>query len=287
MTTTEPHKRLSARHARFVALYLEDFNATQAHLRAGYSPRSAPANASRLLQRPAVAAAVASGKRRIAESLAISAERIAQEYARIAFANVDDYMTVDPDGAVRIDLAKADRGKRAGLVDLVVSEGTESRPRQLRIKLGKLRALDSLAKRIDLFGQKPAPEVSAEAHGHLREVVEGLQRLLAFEREQRVALERRLKGEPASEPHGNEPQEQEPEAPPEPIVLQGLGPPDPPKRRQQSSPPQQTTGIQSRYVPGLYPNAEFTWSGGRKPGDPPDSCEALKQWAAASPSGRR
>lgn len=282
MTTADPTTRLSARHARFVALYLEDFNATQAYLRAGYSPRSAPANASRVLQRPEVAAAIASGKRRIAESLAISAERMAQEYARIAFANVDDYISVDPDGAVRIDLAKADRGKRAGLVDLVVTEGTESRPRQVRIKLGKLRALDSLAKRLDLFGEKPAPEVSAEAHGHLREVVEGLQRLLAFEREQRVELERRLRGEQAPEP-----QEQVPEEPPEPIVLTGLGPPDPPGRRQQSSPPQQATAAPSRYLPGLYPNAKFIWSGGRKPGDPPDSYEALKQWAAPSPSGRR
>lgn len=285
MTTTEPPKRLSARHARFVALYLEDYNATQAYLRAGYSPRSAPANASRLLRRPEIAAAIAEGRQRLAASLAISAERVAQEYARIAFANVDDYMTVDADGAVRIDLAKADRGKRAGLVDVVVTEGDERRPRQVRIKLGKLRALDSLTKRLDLFGEKPAPEVSAEAHGHLREVVEGLQRLLTFEREQRVELERRLKGEQAPEPHETE--LQAPEAPPAPIVLQGLGPPDPPGRRRQSAPPQQATAILPRYVPGLYPDAQFIWSGGRRPGDPPDSYEALKQWAAASPSGRR
>lgn len=290
MTTTEPAKRLPPRHARFVAEYLEDFNATQAYLRAGYSPRSAPANASRLLGRPEIAAAVAEGRRRITEALAIGAERMAREYARIAFANIDDFMRVDPDGAVHIDVAKADRAKRAGLVDLIVTEGTETRPRQVRIKLGKLRALDALTKRLDLFGEKPAPEVSAEAHGHLREVVEGLQRVLRFEREHRIELERQLRGEQAPEPQEAEPQEpesEEPEEPPEPIILEGLGPPDPPKRREPPSPSQQATGILPQYVPGLYPDAKFTWSGGRKPGDPPDSYEALKQWGASFPSRRR
>ncbi len=220
MTTTEPPKRLPPRHARFVAEYLEDFNATQAYLRAGNSPLSASANASRLLGRPEIAAAIAEGRRRITQSLAIGAERMAREYARIAFANVDDFISVDGDGAVRIDVAKADRAKRAGLVDLIVTEGTETRPRQVRIKLGKLRALDQLTKRLDLFGEKPASEVSAEAHGHLREVIEGLQRVLAGERERRADLEQQLRLAQA-------------------------------------------------------------------PLAPPESYEALKQWAAASPAGRR
>lgn len=294
MTTVDPPKRLSPRHARFVAEYLEDFNATQAYLRAGYSPRSAPANASRLLRRPEIEAAIAEGRRRITQSLAIGAERMAREYARIAFANIDDFMRVDADGTVHIDVAKADRAKRAGLVDLVVTEGTETRPRQVRIKLGKLRALDQLTKRLDLFGEKPAPEVSAEAHGHLREVVEGLHRVLAGERERRVELERRLGNAQAPlavEPEPGPQVPEEPEEEPEPIILKGLGPPDPPKRRQPPSPPQQEpgmpTGPRPDFTPGLQPNAQFIWSGGRKPGDPPDSYVALKQWAASFPSKRR
>ena len=190
MTTSEPPESLPPRHARFVAEYLEDFNGTHAYLRAGYSPRSAQANASRLLHRPEIATAVAAGKRRITEAPAIGPERIAREHPRVAFANFDDFISAKADGHVRIDLTKADRAKRAGLVDIIVTEGTEIRPRQIRTKLGKLKALDSLTKWLDLFGEKPAPEVSAEAHGHLREVVEGLQRVLAFERERREALQR-------------------------------------------------------------------------------------------------
>lgn len=298
MTTAAPAKHLSPRHARFVALYLEDFNATQAYLRAGYSPRGAQANACRLLRRPEIEAAVAEGQRRLAASLAIGAERVAREYARIAFANVDDFISVDADGAVRIDLAKADRGKRAGLVDLVVSDGTETRPRQVRIKLGKLRALDALTKRLDLFGAKPAVEAPVEAQGHLHDMVEGLQRLLMFEREERAELERRLGGErpPAEHEAPNEelyevpyeeppetPYEEPPEEELEPIILKGLGPPDPPRRQQPSSPPQQAAPILWRHVSGLYPNAKIICSGGRKPGDPPNSYEALKRWAAANP----
>jgi phage terminase small subunit len=288
MTTTEPPERLPPRHARFVAEYLEDFNATQAYLRAGYSPRSAPANASRLLHRPEIKATVAEGRRRITEALAIGAERMAREYARIAFANVDDFISAD--GAVRIDLAKADRAKRAGLVDLIATEGSETRPRQVRINLGKLRALDALTKRLDLFGEKAAPEVSAEAYGHMQEVVEGLRHVLKVEREDRAELERRLRGERAPESEEAEPREPVPEVgeePPEPIILKGLGPPDPPRRRQPPAPPQQAAPILWRHVSGLHPNAKIILSGGRKAGDPPDSYEALKQGAAASPAGRR
>jgi len=284
MTTTEPAKptdRLSPRHARFVAAYLEDFNATHAYIRAGYSPQSAAGNASRLLHRPEIAAAIADGKRRLTRALAIGPERMAREYARIAFANIDDFVDVDADGGVRIDLARADRAQRAGLVDLTVIEGTESRPRRVRIKLDKLRALDQLTKRLDLFGEKPAPEVSAEEQGRFREVVEGLQRVLRFERERRIELERQLglaQAPPEPEPELKPEPEilEEPEA--EPIVLRGLGPPDPPHL---------AAPILWRHVSGLHPNAKIISSGGRKPGDPPDSYEALKQWATASPPRRR
>lgn len=154
-------KPLSLRHRRFVAEYLKDLNATQAYLRAGYAPRGAQANASKLLQRPRVQAAVEAGQQRVAQALEVTVARLAQEYARIAFANVDDFVTVDDDGRVRVDLAKADRAKRAGLLELTVTDDGEGRPQRVKIKLGKLQALDALArlKSVGLDAPAAAPDV--------------------------------------------------------------------------------------------------------------------------------
>ena len=43
---------LTAKQARFVEEYLVDLNGTQAAIRAGYSPKTAAATASRLLRKP-------------------------------------------------------------------------------------------------------------------------------------------------------------------------------------------------------------------------------------------
>jgi len=53
---------MTPKQDRFVAEYLVDLNATQAALRAGYSPRTAPQQGSRLLKNVDVQAAVAPGK---------------------------------------------------------------------------------------------------------------------------------------------------------------------------------------------------------------------------------
>ena len=89
---THDAKSLSPRHERFVAEFLRDGNATRAYVRAGYSPRGAQPSASRLLRNPRSEAAVAAGRQRMLQALEASAERIAQEYAKIAFASVADFV---------------------------------------------------------------------------------------------------------------------------------------------------------------------------------------------------
>jgi phage terminase small subunit len=50
------------KHQRFVEEYLVDLNATQAAIRAGYSPKSAECQGSRLLRNVKVAAAIREAK---------------------------------------------------------------------------------------------------------------------------------------------------------------------------------------------------------------------------------
>ncbi len=67
---------MTPKQARFVAEYLIDLNATQAATRAGYSPRTANEQGSRLLADASVAAAIAEGQKALYDKLGASAERV-------------------------------------------------------------------------------------------------------------------------------------------------------------------------------------------------------------------
>ena len=58
---------LTAKQQRFVSEYLVDNNATQAAIRAGYSPRTAQEQSSRLLSKAIVASAVRAKQQHLAE----------------------------------------------------------------------------------------------------------------------------------------------------------------------------------------------------------------------------
>ncbi|MBM3621281.1 MAG: terminase small subunit [Alphaproteobacteria bacterium] len=169
---------LSPRHERFVLEFLKDGNATQAYIRAGYSPRGAQPSASRLLRQPHIEAAVVTGQRRVAQALEVGVERVGREYARIAFANIDDYIQVEADGRPRIDLEKASRAQRAGIVELKIAN--HSKPEQtVTLRLGKLRALDALTRRIALFGKQPEPAPPSADRARYEAVIAKLREDLA------------------------------------------------------------------------------------------------------------
>jgi phage terminase small subunit len=157
-----PLSPLSPRHERFVLEYLKDANATQAYVRAGYSPRGAQPSASKLLRRPDIEAAIAAGRQRLVETLEVSVERLAREYAKIAFANVADYVSTDEQGGLRVDLDKASDAQRAGILELKLSNHRNPEQRQVTLKLGKLQALAALTKHVGLFAKKAAPGLTAE-----------------------------------------------------------------------------------------------------------------------------
>lgn len=67
---------LSEKQKRFVAEYLIDLNATQAAIRAGYSPKTAQEQGSRLLSNVMVAAAIAEGAKRRIRKAEITAQDV-------------------------------------------------------------------------------------------------------------------------------------------------------------------------------------------------------------------
>lgn len=82
---------LPPRQQRFVEEYLIDLNATRAAIRAGYSPRSAEVEGSRLLSNAKVAEAVARAKAERSARTGLHADRVLEELAAIGFARMPDF----------------------------------------------------------------------------------------------------------------------------------------------------------------------------------------------------
>lgn len=91
------------------------------------------------------------------EKLAITKEAILSELAKIAFANMQDYMKVGPDGSPTLNFKDLTRDQAAALVEITVEEfrdgRTDSREvRRVKFKLGdKKGALVDLGKHFGMF----------------------------------------------------------------------------------------------------------------------------------------
>lgn len=83
----EPRRALTERQTRFVEEYQVDANATQAAIRAGYSPDSAEAEGSRLLRNAGVSREVLKARLARADRLEIEADRVVEALASIAFSD--------------------------------------------------------------------------------------------------------------------------------------------------------------------------------------------------------
>jgi phage terminase small subunit len=156
-----PEKALSPRQERFVEEYLCDLNATQAYRRAGYKVSSdlvARVEGSRLLTKPNISSAIAAARAQLAGDTKVSAERVVQEYARIAFSDMKDFIKFNDDGEAVLDWASMPPGATKAIAEITQEEyldgkGKHARPiRRTRFKLhDKKGALDSLARHLDLF----------------------------------------------------------------------------------------------------------------------------------------
>lgn len=76
---------ISERQRRFIDEFMVDGNATAAARRAGYAPESAHVAAHRLLRNDKVFGAIKAGREQAADRVEISADRIKQRFAAIAF----------------------------------------------------------------------------------------------------------------------------------------------------------------------------------------------------------
>lgn len=151
---------MNAKQMAFVREYLIDLNATQAAIRAGYSEATAYSQGERLLRHVEVAAAISAGQSERAHRLEITADRVALEYARIAFANVGDVLTFGPDGVTVRDMADLSPDQLAAVAE--VSETKTQTGGTVRVKLhDKIAALTALAKQLGMNAPEKVAMTSA------------------------------------------------------------------------------------------------------------------------------
>jgi phage terminase small subunit len=83
---------LTEREKRFCNEYVIDFNATAAAIRAGYSKKTARRIASENLTKLDIQNYLRTIQQRLQQKIEITQERVLQEYARIAFSNIKNYL---------------------------------------------------------------------------------------------------------------------------------------------------------------------------------------------------
>ena len=152
---------LTAKQARFVEEYLVDLNAAHAAIRAGYSKSTAKEQGYQLLQRRDVADAVAARQADLAKKLEVTQERIVTELAKIAFANMSDYIRISGEGDPYTDLSKMDRDQAAAVSEITVEDfkdgrGEDARDvRRVKFKLhDKRQSLVDLGRHLGMFKDK-------------------------------------------------------------------------------------------------------------------------------------
>jgi len=264
---TEETKPLTLRHERFVAEYLKDSNATRAYVCAGYSPRGAQPSASRLLRRPDIAAAITAGRARLTQALEVSVERLAQEYAKIAFASVDDFITVGDDGEVRVDLEKASQAQRAGIVELKVSTHSKQGQR-VTLKLGKLQALAALTNHVELLVERPPPRLTRDERQRYEEKCARYESALDDCVQEQWRLEQELHEMRLAQAEAARPLDSPPPEEPERPIAPGGKP--------RHVPPRMPTGPGADHVSAFHPDAKLIGSCGRDQKPAPGSADALR-----------
>lgn len=141
--------RLTGKQERFVEEYLVDLNATQAAIRAGYSPKTAEAIGYENLRKPQISQAIEAARAARSERTEITQDMVLRELAAIGFARATDYVKIQ-NGCVRLtetdDLSQDQKCAVAS-----IREGKHG----IEVKTyDKLRALELLGQHLGMFEAK-------------------------------------------------------------------------------------------------------------------------------------
>ena len=141
--------KLTAKQQRFCDEYLIDLNATQAAIRAGYSPRTAEQAASRLLTIVKVSDEIAREMAERTKRTGINQDRVVKELAKLAFVNIADVVDLE-NATVRISATDEDLACIQSVKIKPSEFGTE---REIKL-YDKKASLELLGRHLGMFKDK-------------------------------------------------------------------------------------------------------------------------------------
>nr|DAZ16724.1 MAG TPA: Terminase small subunit [Caudoviricetes sp.] len=149
--------KLTAKQKKFVEEYLIDLNATQAAIRAGYSPNTAQEQSSRLLSNVMVKNEIDKAMAERSRRTGISQDRVLRELAKIAFVNPGDVINLNQ-ATVKSDAKEEDLAAIASVkIKNIPTEDGEITEREIKL-CDKLKALDLLGKHLGIYDKKDAED---------------------------------------------------------------------------------------------------------------------------------
>lgn len=148
--------KLTEKQKRFCEEYLIDLNATQAAIRAGYSPDTSEAIGSENLRKPQLRARIDAAIAERSKRTGVTADRVVRELAKLAFVNATDVIDTQH-GTV---LENASREDTACISAVKVKVGEDFTEREIRL-CDKTKALELLGKHLGMFSDNV--KLSAEA----------------------------------------------------------------------------------------------------------------------------
>jgi phage terminase small subunit len=161
-------RRVNDKQRRLVREYVKDLNGAAAARRAGYGEASARVYAHKLLHEPALKAAVERQLAARERRTLVTADRVLEEYARIAFADIRNYADWDGAGVTLRPPEELSDDDAAAIAAITPGAGGA----RLRLH-DKKAALAALARHLGLFEQRPTADPSAriEAGRRVREML--------------------------------------------------------------------------------------------------------------------
>ena len=158
---------MTDKQKRFCEEYMIDLNATQAAIRAGYSPKTANEQGAQNLVK--LSKYIDQLKAEQSRRTGVSADRVVRELAKIAFVNASDL--IDPETAsVKLDASRDDLAAVQSIkVKTFGEDGLEH-----EVKLAdKLRALELLGKHLGAF-KESSDDPAADALEAARKLLGGV-----------------------------------------------------------------------------------------------------------------
>lgn len=138
---------MTQKQKRFIEEYLIDLNATQAAIRAGYSPDTAYSIGQENLNKPEIKTHIDRAMAERSKRTGVNAERVIQELAKIAFVNAAE--VIDPKTAtVKEDALPEDTAAIQSVK--VKTFGEDGLEREIKMA-DKIKALELLGKHLGMF----------------------------------------------------------------------------------------------------------------------------------------